>query len=266
MPAHERVTMKVLILCGGRGTRFEEETEFKPKPMVAIGNRPILWHIMKIYSHYGYKEFVLCLGYKGEIIKDYIYHYEVMSNDFQLELGKKGRIKIFNNNREQNWKILLSDTGKKSLKGARLKKVEKYIDTENFMVTYGDGVSDVDIGALVKFHNSHGKVATLTGIKPSSRFGEIKVEGEQVKEFSEKPQSAEGIINGGFFVFNRKIFDYLNESDECDLEIGALETLAKEGQLMVYRHQGFWACMDTYRDMAYLNQLWEQNKAVWKVW
>jgi len=258
--------MKVVILCGGMGTRLKEETEFKPKPMVMIGDRPILWHIMKIYAHYGYDDFVLCLGYKGEIIKEYFYHYEILANDFQVTLGRKNEIKIFHNHQEKNWKVILSDTGDKALKGARLKRIERYIDSENFMVTYGDGVADINIDHLLKFHKSHGKIATLTGVKPLSRFGELQVEGENVKEFAEKPQSAKGLINGGFFVFRRDIFDYLEEREDCDLEYGALEELAKLGELMVYRYDGFWACMDTYRDVEYLKRLWTQGKALWKVW
>jgi len=258
--------MKVIIFCGGMGTRLREETEYKPKPMVMIGKRPILWHIMKIYSSHGYNDFILCLGYKGNIIKEYFYHYEIMANDFEVTLGKKYDIKIFRNQDEADWRILLADTGEKTLKGARLKRVEKYIDSENFMVTYGDGVADIDIRRLVEFHKSHGKIATLTGVKPLSRFGELRVEGDIVKEFAEKPQSAGGLINGGFFVFRRDIFDYLEEREDCDLEYGALEELAKLGELVVYRHDGFWACMDTYRDMEYLNRLWAQGKAGWKVW
>lgn len=258
--------MKVVIMCGGMGTRLKEETEFKPKPMVMIGDRPILWHIMKIYSSYGYKDFVLCLGYKGEIVKEYFYNYEIMTNDFQVTLGGKNAFRIFHDNEEINWNIILSDTGDKALKGARLKRIEKYIDSEDFMVTYGDGLADINLDQLVDFHKSHGRIASLTGVKPLSRFGELQVEGEKVKEFTEKPQSDEGLINGGFFVFHRKIFDYLEDIDDCDLEFGALDKLAKEEQLMVYHHDGFWACMDTYRDMEYLNRLWAQRKASWKIW
>jgi len=258
--------MKVVILCGGMGTRLKEETEFKPKPMVMIGNRPILWHIMKIYASYGHTEFVLCLGYKGEMIKQYFYHYEIMANDFQVTLGKRDAIKIFHNHGERNWQILLADTGEKTLKGGRLKRIERYVDTENFMVTYGDGVADINIEELAAFHQAHGKIATLTGVRPIARFGELRVIGNQVTEFQEKPQSAEGLINGGFFVFNRRIFDYLEEREDCDLEYGALEKLASQGELMIYRHDGFWACMDTLRDAEYLNRLWTQEKASWKVW
>ena len=258
--------MKAVILCGGIGTRLKEETEYKPKPMVEIGNRPILWHIMKIFAHYGIKDFVLSLGYKGEMIKEYFYNYEILSNDFTIELGNEKAIEVHNINSERNWRVTLADTGDKALKGARLKRVEKYIDDDQFMMTYGDGVADIDIRDLLEFHQGHGKLATVTGINPASRFGELKIKGNQVESFSEKPQNGAGLINGGFFVFNRGIFDYLSNNDSCDLEVGALEQIAREGQLMVYKHRGFWACMDTIRDMDFLNKLWTEGKALWKVW
>ena len=256
----------VVILCGGLGTRLREETEFKPKPMVNIGNRPILWHIMKIYANYGFNRFILCLGYKGELIKEYFYHYEIMNNDVTITLGSNSDFQVHNSHDENGWEITLCNTGDNAQKGARLKRIEKYIDSENFMVTYGDGVADINIDLLMGFHRSHDKIATLTGVKPLSRFGELQVEGEVVKEFTEKPQSADGLINGGFFVFQRKIFDYLNDRDECDLEYGALEEIAARDELMVYRHDGFWACMDTVRDMEYLNKLWAGGRAEWQVW
>lgn len=258
--------MKVIILCGGLGTRLREETEFRPKPMVNIGHRPILWHIMKIFSYYGHKEFVLSLGYKGDMIKDFFYHYEIMANDVTFELGFPEKISIHQFHEEKGWRVTLSDTGQKALKGARLKKVEKYITDDEFMVTYGDGVADIDINALLDFHHSHGKLATVTGINPASRFGELKIKGNQVEAFCEKPENNTGLVNGGFFVFNKGIFDYLSSDDNCDLEIGALERIANEGQLMVYKHKGSWACMDTLRDMDYLNNLWDENKAFWKIW
>ena len=257
--------MKVVILCGGLGTRLREETEFRPKPMVNIGNRPILWHIMKIYSHYGFKDFILCLGYKGGMIKEYYYHYEFLNNDFTIVLGDNKNIEIHSNHDEKGWRITLADTGTEELKGTRLKRVEKYIDSDQFMVTYGDGVANIDITALLEFHRSHGKLATVTGISPASRFGELKINGNKVERFSEKPDTSSGLINGGFFVFNKSIFDYLLD-DECDLEIGPLEKIASEGQLMVYNHDGFWSCMDTLRDTEYLNKLWNENRAEWKVW
>ena len=258
--------MKVVILCGGAGTRLREETEFRPKPMVNIGPYPILWHIMKYYSQFGFKEFVLALGYKGDMIKNYFCHYELMNNDVTIELGQPEKTCIHYAHDEAGWKITLADTGEKSLKGARLKKVEKYIVGDTFMMTYGDGIADVDIGKLLAFHKAHGKLATVTGINIASRFGELKIDGDSVETFSEKPQDGKGFINGGFFVFNRKILDYLTTDDLCDLEVGPLEQIAGEGQLMVYKHRGFWACMDTLRDMEYLNRLWANGMARWKIW
>jgi len=258
--------MQTIILCGGLGTRLREETEFRPKPMVEIGGKPILWHIMKIYSHYGIKDFVLSLGYKGEMIKEYFYNYEILTNDFTIEIGNKKNIEIHSNNDEKDWRITLADTGDKALKGARLKRVQQYVNDDTFMLTYGDGVADVDINALLAFHNKHGKLATVTGINPAARFGELKIKGNHVESFSEKPRDGDGLINGGFFVFNKDIFDYLSADEDCDLEIGPLEKIAGEGQLMVYKHRSFWACMDTIRDMEYLNKLWVEGKAEWKVW
>ncbi len=258
--------MKVVILCGGAGTRLREETEFRPKPMVNIGPYPILWHIMKYYSQFGFKEFVLALGYKGDMIKNYFCHYELMNNDVTIELGQPEKTCIHYAHDEAGWKITLADTGEKSLKGARLKKVEKYIVGDTFMMTYGDGIADVDIGKLLAFHQAHGKMATVTGINIASRFGELKIDGDSVETFSEKPQDGKGFINGGFFVFSRKILDYLTADDLCDLEVGPLEQIAGEGQLMVYKHKGFWACMDTLRDMEYLNKIWNDGRARWKIW
>jgi glucose-1-phosphate cytidylyltransferase len=256
----------VVILCGGVGTRLREETEFRPKPMVNIGSHPILWHIMKYYSQFGYKDFVLALGYKGDMIKNYFCHYELMNNDVTIELGQPERTCIHYAHDEAGWKVTLADTGEKALKGARLKKVERYITGDTFMMTYGDGIADVDIGKLLAFHKAHGKMATVTGINPAARFGELKIDGDRVKSFSEKPQDGDGLVNGGFFVFKREIFNYLTTDDLCDLEIGPLEKIAKEGQLMVYKHRGFWACMDTLRDMEYLNKIWSDGKAKWKIW
>ncbi len=258
--------MKIVILCGGLGTRLREETEFRPKPMVNIGGRPILWHIMKIYAYYGFTDFVLALGYKGEMIKNYFCNYELMNNDVTVELGKPENIQFHQTHEETGWRITLSDTGEKALKGSRLKRVEKYIDGDVFMVTYGDGLANVDISRLLEFHKSHGKYGTITGINPAARFGELKIRGDNVESFIEKPRDTSGLVNGGFFVFNRELFDYLSPDENCDLEIGPLEEIAHKGQLMVYKHTGFWACMDTLRDMDYLNTLWQQGKADWKVW
>lgn len=257
---------KVVILCGGLGTRLREETEFKPKPMVHIGNRPILWHIMKIYSHYGFDEFILCLGYKGEVIKEYFYNYEVLNNDFSISLGKKRSLEILNFSSNDNWKITVVDTGENTLKGARIKRIEKYIDGDTFMLTYGDGVADININKLLDFHRKQRKIGTVTGVRPPSLFGELQVNRNKVTHFSEKPQTSTGLINGGFFVFSVKFFEYLSEDPTCDFEHGPLERLTEDGELMVYEHTGSWECMDTFRDNQYLNKLWEEKKAFWKVW
>ena len=256
--------MKVVIFCGGLGTRLREETEFRPKPMVNVGSRPILWHIMNIYSYHGYKDFILCLGYKGDMIREYFYNYEYMNNDVTVNLGKNEKIQIHKRNSEIDWRITLVDTGAKSLKGARLKKVEQYITEDEFFLTYGDGVSDIDIKSLLKFHHAHGKIATVTGINPTSRFGELIINRNNVSAFNEKPKSGKNYINGGFFVFNKKVLNYLSTNDNCDLEVGPLEEIAYAGQLAVYKHHGEWTCMDTLRDMDYLNKLWSENKAFWK--
>lgn len=258
--------MNVVILCGGMGIRLKEETEFRPKPMVNIGEKPILWHIMKIYAHYGYTNFILCLGYKGEYIKEYFYNYEIMSSDFTLKLGDRNSVNIRRSHPEYDWSITMADTGVNTLKGARLKRVEKYVEGDTFMVTYGDGVANIDINDLLAFHQSHGKLATVTGVNPLARFGKLHIEGQQVLKFSEKSQESGSLVNGGFFVFNRALFDYLEDRDDFDLEYGCLENIAAEGQLMVYKHDKFWVCMDTIRDMEYLNELWAGNRAEWKVW
>lgn len=258
--------MKVVILCGGRGTRLREETEYRPKPLVEIGGKPILWHIMKIYAHYGYTDFILCLGYKGEMIKEYFLDYEAMNNDFTIQLGHPAKFRFYGNHSERGWKVTLADTGDEAMTGARIKKIEKYLEEEEFMVTYGDGVANIDIGKLVDFHHRHGRLATITGVRPYSRFGELLIKNDRVVEFSEKPQSAEGHINGGFFVFKRPFLNYLSPDDGCVLEREPLERLAKEGELMVYLHTGFWQCMDTYRDYKYLQEIWEKAQAPWKVW
>ncbi|MBT8365206.1 MAG: glucose-1-phosphate cytidylyltransferase [Deltaproteobacteria bacterium] len=260
------MNLQVVILCGGLGTRLREETEYRPKPMVKIGGKPILWHIMKIYAHYGINSFILCLGYKGEMIKEYFYNYEILNNDFTIELGKQTHINIHNNYQEKGWQITLADTGDRALKGARIKRIEKYIELDQFMMTYGDGLTNIDLHSLLDFHNQHGKLATVTGINPASRFGELKLCGNNVECFNEKPQKGPAKVNGGFFIFNRGIFDYLTSDDNCDLEVGPLEKIAEKGQLMAYDHHGFWACMDTIRDMEYLNKLWDENKAAWKIW
>lgn len=263
----KRRKMNVVILCGGIGTRLREETMFKPKAMVMIGNRPILWHIMKIYGHYGFRRFIFCLGYKGEMIKEYFFHYEMRNNDITIRLGANGGFKIHDIHNEDDWEITLCNTGDNVQKGARLKRIEKYIDSDRFMVTYGDGVANIDIEELLKFHKSHGKTATVIGVRPNFlRFGELNIQGDQVTYFSEKPKYRGNYVNGGFFVFERDLFDYLEDRDDCDLEVGPLDQISQKGELMVYKHDKFWACMDTIRDVEYLNNLWNSNQAEWKVW
>lgn len=258
--------MKVVILCGGRGTRLKEETEFRPKPLVRIGNKPVLWHIMKIYAHYGFKDFILCLGYKGDMIKEYFLNYEIMNSDFTIQLGNRNNIQFHSNHQEEDWNVTLADTGERAQTGARIKRIEKYIDGDSFMVTYGDGVASLNIKELLNFHKAHKKIGTMTGVHPSSRFGELVIKDNQVLQFNEKPQVKEGLINGGFFVFNKEFFNYLKENDNCYLERRPLEKLAKESELMVYPLDGFWQCVDTYRELELLNNLWQSPNPPWKVW
>ncbi len=252
------------MLCGGLGTRLREETEFRPKPMVEIGGRPILWHIMKLYAHSGFREFVLCLGYRGNMIKEYFLNYEAMNNDFTICLGHQSQIQFNNVHGEQDFQVTLADTGLSTMTGGRVKRIQKYIDDDTFLLTYGDGVADLNIARLVEFHRSHGKLATVTAVTPSSRFGVLEMNKNRVMSFLEKPRT-EGVASAGFFVFNRKVFDYLG-GDDCTLEHEPLERLAREGELMAYKHEGFFFAMDTYREYEYLNQLWSKGQAPWKVW
>ena len=257
--------MKVVILCGGLGTRLREETEFRPKPLVDVGGHPILWHIMKLYAHHGFRDFVLCLGYRGSMIKEYFLNYEAMNNDFTICLGRESRIEYNDNHEEQDFRITLADTGLESMTGGRLKRAQKYLPDDSFMVTYGDGVSDVDIRKLVEFHKSHGKLATVTTFRPVSRFGILDINSEnQVQNFIEKPKS-DAWASAGFFVFQRQVFDYL-DGDQCILEHEPLERLAAERQLMAYNHDGTFFAMDTYREFQILNDLWKNGQAPWKVW
>jgi glucose-1-phosphate cytidylyltransferase len=257
----EREPVKVVILCGGRGTRLVEETEYRPKPMVRIGSRPILTHIMDIYCAFGFREFILTLGFKGEMIKDYFLNFDYYTNDFTIDLGE-GKVITPHTRRHADWRITLADTGESTLTGGRIKRIEPYIEGETFMVTYGDGVADIDLDQLLAHHRKMGKLATVTGVHPMTRFGELEVADGLVREFREKPQVKTGLINGGFFVFQRGVFDYLSE--DCSLEKEPLENLARDGQLAIYPHEGFWHCMDTYRDMESLNQLWASGRAPWK--
>jgi glucose-1-phosphate cytidylyltransferase len=257
--------MKTVILAGGLGTRLGQQTDTIPKPMVPIGGKPILWHVMKIYSHYGFNDFIICLGTKASVIKNYFYEYEIINNDFTIDISS-GDIEYHNVHREKNWKVTLVDTGQDTLKGGRIKRVGKYLDSETNMLTYGDGLSDVNLKKLLEFHQSHKKLVTVTGVRRPSRFGEVVEKNGRVLSFTEKPQFSKELISGGFMVFNKGMLDYLTEDENCDFEIGPLENLAKAGQVMVYKHEGSWDCMDHERDVTYLNQLWRENKAFWKVW
>ncbi len=253
--------MKTIILAGGWGTRMGHLTELIPKPMVSIGNRPIIWHIMQSYSKYGYNDFIIALGVKGDVIKRYFMDFSYLNNDFSIDFDKN-KIKIINE-RKVNWKIKLIDTGLNTLKGARIKMLENYLDEGSNMLTYGDGLSNVNIKDLIKFHKSHGKIITFTGVHPSGRFGEFEENNNIVSSFSEKPQKRRTYINGGFMIFEKKLLDYLTTNENCDLEFGIMELLAKKGQVMVYKHEGFWACMDHERDVKHLNDLWKSKKAFW---
>ena len=257
--------MKVVILCGGFGTRLREETELRPKPMVEIGGKPILWHIMKAYAHHGFNEFVLCLGYKGELIKNYFLNYEHLNNDFSIELGS-GKIQVHSPHDENRWRVTLVDTGLHAMTGARVKRVEKYIDGDHFLLTYGDGVTDLNINTLVEFHRSKNQIGTVTGVYPPSHYGELGIEGDRVISFREKPQVGKSLISGGYFVFNREFLEYLSEDDGCVLEREPLDRLSRDAQLGVYDYKGFWQCLDTYRDYLYLNELWDQDRALWRIW
>jgi len=255
--------MEVVILCGGKGTRLSEETHLRPKPMVEIGGLPILWHIMKIYSNYGVKKFILALGYKSHYIKEYFFNLSKFGGDFKLKLDPNSIPDFYNQIAESDWEITFVDTGAETLKGARLKKIEKYIKSDNFFVTYGDGVSNINIKKLYEFHLSKGKTATITAVHPPSRFGELDLDGTRVTKFEEKPQMATGYINGGFFVFNKKIFEFLNDDENCDLEFQAFNEIAQLNELEAYIHDGFWQCMDNVRERDYLNNLVNNNKAPW---
>ena len=256
--------MKTIILAGGLGSRLGNITEAIPKPMLKIGNRPIIWHIMKIYSYYGYKDFIISLGYKKKVIKEYFYNYNIYCNDYLINLGTK-EITQLSNHDESDWNVTLIDTGLDTLKGARIKRVEEYLDDVN-MVTYGDGVADININELLKFHKSHNKIITISGVHPPSRFGEIISKNGIMSSFEEKPQTSTGLINGGFMVFDKRLLDYLTNDKDCDFEYGALSILAQKGEVMLYEHLGKWECVDTERDLTHLNKLWNEYKAFWKVW
>jgi glucose-1-phosphate cytidylyltransferase len=258
-------SMKVAILAGGVGSRIQEETEIKPKPMVEIGGRPILWHIMKHYAHHGFRDFVIALGYKGEVIKRYMIEYASLHSDLRVGLKDGSVIPRNGHGREpDDWTVDLIDTGQDTATGGRIKKLAPHVGDTTFMLTWGDGVSDIDLHALLAFHRSHGKLATMTAARPPARFGHIEMEGDEVVEFSEKPQIGEGWINGAFFVLEPGVFEYV-DGDHTSWEREPLEALARDRQLMAYRHYSFWQCMDTLRDKKLLEELW-QNGAPWRTW
>src|SRR6201992_3383410 len=258
--------MKPVILCGGQGTRLREETEFKPKPMVAIGNRPILWHIMRIYSHFGCKDFHLCLGYKAEIIKDYFLNYRSNTGSYRVNLAQNQVEHIGPPEHIEDWRVSLIDTGIETLTGTRVKRALSMLDGDRFFLTYGDGVADVDIDRLLDHHVASGRMVTVTAVRPSSRFGELDLEGDAVRSFVEKPQVGSGWINGGFMVFERQACETLSSDGNDPLETSVLETLSRENQVSVYRHSGFWQCMDTFREMQFLVAVRAENRAAWRMW
>lgn len=258
-----------MILCGGRGTRLREHTETVPKPLVEIGGRPILWHVMKIYARHGITDFILCLGYKGNLIKNYFLNYESMSLDFSITLSRPDSVRYHGDSHlEDGWNVTLVDTGQDAMTGARVMRAARYLDPKEstFALTYGDGVSDVDLGACLKFHNRHGGHATLTGVEPPGRFGELQIQQDLVTAFTEKPQASSRFINGGFFFLNRPFLDYLSDDDSCVLEQAPLEHCASDRQLHVYEHSGYWQCMDTNRDWEHLNREWASGRAAWRTW
>lgn len=256
--------MKAVLLAGGLGTRLSEETSIRPKPMVEIGGRPILWHILKMYSHYGVDDFIICCGYKGYVIKEYFANYFLHMSDVTFDM--RSNVMEVHQKRAEPWKVTLVDTGEESMTGGRLLRVAEYVrDDETFCFTYGDGLSDVDIKASIDFHRNHGRLATLTATRPPGRFGVLDIEGPQVKQFVEKPKGDGALINGGFFVLSPKVLEYL-EGDHTIWEQQPLQRLAADGQLMAFEHQGFWQPMDTLRDKTYLEELWASGSAPWKTW
>ena len=261
--------MKVVILCGGKGTRLREETEYRPKPMLPIGNRPILWHIMKTYAAYGFKEFILCLGYKGEMIKDFFRNYTWMTSNVTLQLGRKPHVQFHDHHDEEDWRVTLVDTGEETFTAGRVNRIKPFLgDDPEFFLTYGDGVGDVDIRALLEFHRRHNKTVTLTAVHPPGRFGEIDLAPDgKVLQFNEKPQVTEGRINGGFMVVSRRAFDYMGMNpDQTMFEQAPIRAISQAGELMAYLHDGFWQPMDTYAEYTLINKMWADGKAPWKVW
>jgi glucose-1-phosphate cytidylyltransferase len=260
--------MKVVILCGGKGTRLREETEYRPKPMVPIGGRPILWHIMKTYAHHGHTDFILCLGYKGDMIKDYFRNYLWNTCDVTLRLGHESEIAFHSRHGEEDWKVTLADTGEDSMTAYRVKRIQRYIPAgEPFLLTYGDGLAEIDINASIRSHEQSGKICTLTAVHPAGRFGSLRIlEDGSISAFAEKPQFEETQVNGGYMVCDHRMFDYLPEDPGVMLERDPMDGLVRDRQLNAYHHEGFWQPMDTYQESQHLNALWSAGKAPWKVW
>lgn len=259
--------MKVVILCGGKGTRLREETEYRPKPMVPIGNRPILWHIMKIYATHGHTDFILCLGYKGEVIKNWFRDLHWMTSDVQLTIGQPDKTQFFGESSEHNWTVTLVDTGQETMTGGRIKCIEKYLGTDTeFLLTYGDGVGNINISESIRYHRQQGRILTLTGVRPPGRWGEIKEKNGRVEHFFEKPQTSTGLINGGFFVVDRRVFEYISDDPMQSFENEPIKHLSMEQQISCYKHKGFWQPMDTYQEYLMINKLWNNDQAEWKIW
>ena len=260
--------MKVVILCGGKGTRLREETEYRPKPMVTIGGRPMLWHIMKYYAHFGHKEFILCLGYRGGMIKDFFKNYLWNTCDVTMTLGRSPNVRYHTSHEEEDWTVTLAETGEESMTGERIRRIRSYISAdEDFLLTYGDGLSDVDIAQSIECHRKAGRVCTLTAVHPASRFGTLDIADDGgIREFAEKPQLRQSLVNGGFMVCQSALFDYLEGLENPILEKEPLTRLAREGQLNAYVHDGWWQSMDTYRESQLLNEVWRSDKAPWKIW
>lgn len=259
--------MKIVILCGGRGTRIRDVADDIPKPMIQIGRLPIIWHLMKYYTCFDHRDFVLCLGYKGQVIKDFFLNYEAYTRDCTVTLGANKSIEFHTDHEEMNWRVTLADTGVETMTGGRIAKIAPYIVGDTFMLTYGDGVSNIDLNALLEFHKSHGRILTVTGVRPPGRFGELMANGEGVvTEFNEKPQATGGRISGGFFVCNRELFNYLDTADDLVFEQEPIRALVRDRQLAVYKHNDYWQCMDTYRDWKLLNTLYESGEAPWMIW
>lgn len=257
--------MKVVILCGGLGTRLREETEYRPKPMVPVGDRPILWHIMKTYAQFGHKDFVLCLGYKGDVIKEYFRNYHWNTSDVTIQLGRAQNIEYHNTHDEEDWSVTMIDTGQTTQTGGRLKRALPYVKDSTFLLTYGDGLTNSDINASIAFHEKHRPIVTVTAVQPAGRFGDLTIDGSQITAFKEKPEQQTAFINGGFFVVDQRIGDYLG-GDDTVLENEPMNRLAEEGKICAYEHPGFWQCMDTYREQQLLTGMWQSGKAPWKTW